>query len=431
MTETYPAAHNQQPRSQSGWNVIVVILLVVAGMFAQYRYSLVERVILRNSSKLGSALSLGAERARVQNADAPANHSDVNFGIFWEVWDVLENNYVDQTKLDATKMVDGAVAGMTSSLGDPYTSYLPPKDFERTGEDLAGAFYGVGIELGYKNGILAAVAPLADSPAEKGGVKAGDLIIRVKDTAKSLDADSSQWSLSEAVDNIRGPKGSQVTLTLAREEAKEPIEVTLTRDEIVVKSVELTYVEQGSKKVAHVKLSRFGERTMAEWDGVVKDIVSQKNSLSGIVLDMRNNPGGLFDDAIAVASDFIPEGVIVSQQGRTTKQDFTSRGTGRLANMPLVVLVNKGSASASEIVAGALRDRLSAKIVGEKTFGKGTVQDRRDLSNGGGVHVTIAKWLLPGGSWIHETGIPTDPEIKDNPETEEDEQLQKAIEVLQ
>lgn len=422
------SGNSSSSRMGLGW--LPMVLLVVVGMFAQYRYSIVEKLILRAPSQLGLNQAQQSARAKLLNTQVPTDKSKVDFDIFWEVWDVLESDYVDQSKLDATKMVDGAVSGMTASLGDPYTAYLPPKAFERTGEDLAGSFYGVGIELGYKNGVLAAIAPLADSPAEKAGVKAGDLILHVKDEAKNLDADTTQWSLSEAVDNIRGPKGSSVVLTLVREENPEPMEVTLTRDEIVVKSVELSFVEQAGKRVAHLKLMRFGERTMAEWNDAVSQIGQQKGSMQGIVLDMRNNPGGLFDDALAIASDFIPQGVIVTQQGRSTKQDFTSRGTGRLAQIPLVVLVNKGSASASEIVAGALRDRLDVKLIGEKTFGKGTVQDRKDLSNGGGVHVTIAKWLLPGGSWIHEEGIPVQTEIKDNLETEEDEQLTKAIEEL-
>lgn len=169
---------------------------------------------------------------------------------------------------------------------------------------------------------------------------------------------------------------------------------------------------------------------MQEWDLAVAEILSKRSEIDGIVIDFRNDPGGFFDDALKIASDFIPSGTIVTQRGRYNSQSFSSTGIARLVDIPVVVLVNRGSASASEIVAGALRDRLGAPMVGEKTFGKGTVQDRRELSNGGALHVTIARWELPGGDWIHETGIPVDKEITDDRETPADEALNAAIEML-
>jgi carboxyl-terminal processing protease len=276
------------------------------------------------------------------------------------------------------------------------------------------------------------MAPLDDSPAAKAGVQAGDLIIRVKDEAKGIDEDTNNWSLNHAVDIIRGPRNSEIILTLFRKNnGNEPFEVKLKRDEIVVKSVKLEFVEHNGKKAAHINLSKFGERTIDEWDEAVAEILKQRSSISGVVLDMRNNPGGFFDDAIAIASDFIPNGVVVSQKGRTVDQDFNATGNARLKGVPVVVLVNGGSASASEIVAGALRDQINAKLVGQKTFGKGTVQDRRDLANGGALHITIARWMMPKGEWIHETGIPATVEVQDNPETpDQDEMLQKAIDEL-
>jgi carboxyl-terminal processing protease len=410
------------------YKIVFSLLLLVCGMFVQHKYHLVERVIQDSATiqSTDSYVSIG----KPQNTSAPEFVSDADFGIFWEVWDILDRDYVDHTKLDATKMVDGAVSGMTAALDDPYTAYLPPKVFERVGQELAGAFYGVGIELGYKEKVLAVVAPLPDTPAGNANVEPGDLIVHVKDDQKSLDADSGAWSLQEAMDAIRGPKDSKVTLTLIREGESAPIEVTLTRAEIVVKSVKMEVVERNGKKVAHIKLMRFGERTMAEWDALVSEILKQRTDLAGVVLDMRGNPGGLFDDAVEIASEFIKDGVVVSEQGKTSKRDFKVTGQARLSKVPVVVLVNGGSASASEIVAGALRDRLNVKLIGEKTFGKGTVQDRRDLSNGGGIHITISKWLLPAGDWIHETGIDVSVEVKDDPKTEIDEQLEKAIEEL-
>lgn len=410
-------------------NAFFAILLVVLGLVIENRYGLVYSFARENPQ--APIISTRRARSLVTNEEIPPERQqEVSFETFWEVWSLLERDYLEPGDIKAEKMVNGAIGGMTSALGDPYTVYLPPAENQRSGEDLAGSFFGVGIELGYREGILAVVAPLKDTPAEQAGIKAGDLIIRVNDPAKNLDEDSSRWSLNEAVDAIRGPNGTPVTLTLLREGQSEPLEITVNRGEIVVNSVEVEFVEHAGKRVAHVSLSRFGERTEAEWDEVVSTILKNKPNINGIVLDMRNNPGGFFDGAIDIASDLIQSGVVVTQKGQFVEQDFPARGRARLINIPVEVLVNRGSASASEIVAGALRDRLGAKLIGERTFGKGTVQDRRELSNGGGLHVTIARWLLPSGEWIHDEGIPVNIEIADNPDTEEDEQLLRAIEEL-
>lgn len=412
---------------------LVSALLFLLGSVVQYRYNLVERLpinLINQESEVAGDIKPGA-LSRLLNPTQPTNYENIDFSVFWQAWEMLEDNYVKPENLNVEKMVDGAVGGMTASLGDPYTTYLPKEDKVRTGQDLAGAFYGVGIELGYVDGILAVVAPLDGTPAARAGLKAGDLILHVKDEQKGLDENTNGWSLTHAVDQIRGPRKSPVTLTLFRKDnGNEPFDVTLERDEIVVKSVEYSYVEHAGKRVAHIKLSRFGERTLDEWNGAVTDILSQKSNVDGIVLDMRNNPGGFFDDAIEIASEFIPNGVIVSQKGRYTNKDFSATGKARLKGMPLTVLVNGGSASASEIVAGALRDQLNVKLVGKKTFGKGTVQDRRELQNGGALHITIARWMMPKGEWIHEEGIPVTVEVDDDPKTEQDEMLQKAIETL-
>lgn len=406
--------------------VAMIMLLFVLGAFFEYKIQFLGRYAQKNLNAVGTTSPL-SELVNVHTAQEKKN---IDFGIFWEVWSLLERDYVYPEKLDATKMVDGAVGGLAASLGDPYTMYLPKEANERSAQDLAGAFYGVGIELGYVDGILAAVSPLEGTPAFAAGVKAGDLIINVKDEAKGVDEDSSRWPLNKAVDTIRGPKDTPVTLTLVREGVEAQFDVTINRGEIVVSSVTLEFVESAGKRVAHLKLSRFGERTDAEWNASVEEIVKQKGSIDGIVLDMRNNPGGFFEGAINVSSEFIEDGVVVSQKDRLFKQDFEARGKARLAGIPVEVLVNKGSASASEIVAGALRDRLGAQLIGTKTFGKGTVQDRRELSNGAGIHITVARWMLPGGEWIHEAGIPVNVEVEDTVDTDVDEQLLKAIEII-
>jgi carboxyl-terminal processing protease len=416
---------------------VAAVLLIMLGGMVEYRYSLIQHTPLSqvNAGKIGYSNDVsGAAIARVINGEAPADFGDVDMSVFWQTWKMLESQYYLPEKVDRQKMVDGAVAGMVAALGDPYTAYLPPKENERSGQDLAGSFFGVGIELGFsEEGILSVVAPLDGTPAALAGLQPNDLIIRVKDPAKSLDEATNGWTLEKAVDSIRGPKGSTVTLTMLRKGPEaQPFDVDLNRGEIVVKSVKLEFPTIEGKKVAHLKLSKFGERTQQEWDDAVSQILKQRGQISGIVLDMRNNPGGLFDDAIYIASDFIESGVVVSQKGKFVSQDYQTKGAHRLKGVPVVVLVNQGSASASEIVAGALKDQLNVPLVGQKTFGKGTVQDRIPLSNKGGLHVTIAQWLTPNGSWIHDKGIDVTVEQKDDLATKDiDEQLITAAQQLQ
>ncbi|OGJ21733.1 MAG: hypothetical protein A3J60_03300 [Candidatus Pacebacteria bacterium RIFCSPHIGHO2_02_FULL_46_9] len=409
--------------------VLTTLVLVVFGAAIQFQWNVVGR--FASTERVRQTIAT-TKLSSLINIEQPASVGEVDFSAFWQAWNLLESDYHEPDKIDPKTMTDGAIAGMVASLGDPYTMYLDPKDTVRSTEDLAGAFFGVGIELGYVDSTLAVMSPLTGSPAEVAGVKAGDLILRIKDEAKAVDEATNNISIVDAVDKIRGPKDTAVTLTLFRDKnGTEPFDVTITRGEIVVKSVELKIVEQGVKRVAHIKLSRFGGRTDGEWDAVVAQILAERQKIDGIVLDLRNNPGGFFDGAIVVASDFIPKGIVVSQKGRVSSQDFPSTGSARLADISIVVLVNRGSASASEIVAGALKDQLQVQLVGEKTFGKGTVQDIRTLKNSGTMHITIARWVMPGGEWIHKEGIPVDVEVQDDQETKDiDEQLLKAIESL-
>ena len=403
-------------------NIIIGVLLLILGGVAGYRIRGTQGLQGSNPQTIFN----------LTNTTPPTEYKNVDFQQFWDVWKILQNDYLDPTKVQADQMVYGAIKGMTASLGDPYTIYLPPTDQKRSQEDLQGSFFGVGIQLGYINNTLAVMAPLKGSPAEKAGVKAKDLILHVKDPAKNLDKDTTGWSLIDAVDNIRGDKGTPVTLTLFRPDSdiKKPFDVTLVRDEILVPSVVVEYIQVNGKKLAHLTLSRFGERTQDELNKAITDITQQSPKVDGIMLDMRDNPGGFLDEAINVASEFVKSGVVVTQKGKYTSQSYQAKGNARLADYPLVVVVNGGSASASEIVAGALRDDLGAELVGEKTFGKGTVQDARTLDNGAGLHVTIARWLLPKGDWIHEQGIPVNVEIKPDPNASDDAILKTAEQEL-
>lgn len=404
-------------------NLAIGVLLFVFGVVIGQRYR--NRISL--ISPQISTTQLPSPLGKLVGSLAPPEDKLVNFDIFWEVWQILESEHIEANEFKTQEMVDGAIQGLTRATGDPYTVYLPPNDNKRSGEDLQGSFFGVGIELGYIDGVLGVVAPLDGTPAQLAGIEAGDLILHVKDEQKGIDEDSSSWSLIEAVENIRGPRGSTITFTLFREGRDDTFEVTVRRDEILVDTVNLEIIEYENKKYAHLRVSRFGGRTKEEWDEAVGTILSQKPKIAGIVLDLRNNPGGYFDRSIDLASDFIQNDVVVSQKGKFFKQDYQTKGVARLRDYPLVVLVNRGSASASEIVAGALRDDLGIKLIGEQTFGKGTVQDRKELSNGGGLHITVGRWMLPKGDWIHDEGIPVDIEVEPNRDTEDDEVLQRAL----
>jgi carboxyl-terminal processing protease len=377
----------------------------------------------------------------------PPGKENIDFSLFWTVWDRLNGSYLEKKSLDPRQMVYGAISGMVSALGDPYTVFLPPTENKEAKEDLSGAFEGVGIQLGYKDSKLAVIAPLTGSPAEKAGVKAGDLILKITDEKKGADKETAGMSLPEAVTLIRGPKGTVVKLELSREGGEKPFTLSLTRETIVVKSVEVTFLESSKPgMVAHLKLLRFGERTNQEWQEAVEKIQKFKNSnaqnFKGVVLDLRNNPGGFLGGAVDIASEFLPEGIVVWQdKGNDGKESFSVNRKGQLTDVPLVVLVNNGSASASEIVAGALREKERAKLVGEKTFGKGTIQEAQELSGGAGLHITIARWLLPSGKSIDKEGLKPDfevkPDEKDLPAEAsakegltKDSQLEKAIEVL-
>jgi len=365
------------------------------------------------------------------------NNSQLDLSLMWKVKAKLGQLYLDKNKIDDKNMTYGAIQGMVASLDDPYTMFLSPDQNKSANDSLTGEFGGVGISLGYKDKNLAVMSPLTGTPAEKAGLKAGDLILKITDKANNVDKDTTGMSLDEAVKFIRGKIGTEVTLKMYREGKADYFDVVLKRENIVVPSVTVEFKEQNGKKVAWVKISTFTENLMSkEWNEVVLKIKTEKakGNFGGIILDLRNNPGGFLQASVLVASDFIKEGTVVSQQsydGSVEKYDVdTTRGN--LLDEKTVVLINGGSASASEILAGALKDFNRAKLVGEKSFGKGTVQQPEDFSDGSGLHITIAKWLLPSGKNIHGEGITPDVEIKpsDDPNSKEDLQLNKAIETL-
>lgn len=371
----------------------LLILAVLLGVFGSgYKYG---------QYKMSQSPRTPAFNYEVTNLEE-GNTRNLDFGLFWEAWNVLEAKYVDKDKVDPQELYYGAIKGMVGAVGDTYTFFLTPEENEESKRDLAGKFFGIGAELGLEKNQIVIVTPLKNSPAEEAGVKPGDIIIKV-------DGESTEdWTLFEAVSNIRGEKGTEVILTMLREGVDKEIDIPITRNEINIPFVEVEY----ENDVAIVELSRFGDPTNDLWDSIVNDLVQRKNSgnLKGIVLDMRGNPGGLLQSAVHIASEFVSkdETIVTQEYADQEPEVYTSTRTGKLIGVPVVILQNEGSASASEIVAGALRDLTDATIVGQNSFGKGTVQVAEDLSGGAGIHVTISKWILPGGDWIQETGIEPD-----------------------
>ncbi len=380
----------------------------------------------------------------IAGKEPPPGLTNVDFSMMWTVLQKLQANYYDKSKIVPQKLVNGAIAGMVDSLEDPFTMYLPPTENNDFKQGLAGQFEGIGAELGLSGKQIIVMAPLAGGPAEKAGIKPGDAILKVD---KQIIIG---WSLSQAVDKIRGPKGTPVTLTILHKGDQEAKEVKIVRDTITVKSV-VTWTKAikdiagikstdilknaQASKVVYIRLSQFGDNTNQEWVGIANqiDLARKKDtSIKGVILDLRNNPGGYLTDAVFIASEFIDNGTVVMQEdgtGARAKLDVSRKGL--LTDVPLVVILNRGSASASEIVAGALRDHKRAMLTGELSFGKGTIQEAEDLGGGAGLHVTIAKWLTPDGTWVHQKGLTPDvPVALDAKDQSHDTQLEKAVELL-
>lgn len=347
----------------------------------------------------------------------------VDFTLFWDVWSEVKKSYLKQP-VDEKQLFYGAVAGIVNSLHDPYSVFFTPEETKQFESDLAGNFEGIGAEIGMQGDQLIVVSPLEGSPAQQAGLLAGDAIL-------SIDGkDTFDMNVSEAVSHIRGQKGTTVVLNIFRKDEKTPRDVTITRDVIHINSV--TWTRDDTTGIVHLKLNQFIDTTDQEMnDAVQKILLSQPK---GIILDLRNNPGGYLVTAINVASRFIDKGVIVSEKfSDGQKKDYDTTLQPSFSGIPLVVLVNGGSASASEIVAGALQDYTRGKIIGEKTFGKGIVQNFQTLSDGSTLKITVAEWLTPKGRAIHGHGI--DPDVvvtrtADDVENKRDPQFDKANELL-
>jgi carboxyl-terminal processing protease len=349
----------------------------------------------------------------------------VDFSLFWEAWKVLEEKFADPTKLDIQKMIYGAISGMVKSLGDPYTIFLNPQDSKKFKEDVKGTFEGVGMEIGIKKGQLTVIAPLEGTPAQRAGLRAGDKILKINDTI------TADLTIEEAVTLIRGPKGTEVTLTIFREDWEKSKEIKIVRDVILVPSLKWEIKDQD---IAYIKIYQFSEK--ASFDFRVAAIEILNSPAKKIILDLRDNPGGYLEIAQEIAGWFLKRGQIVTIEDcgeRNEKKEYKAEGPAKFLDYPVVILINQGSASGSEILAGALRDNRGIKLIGEKSFGKGSVQELEELSDGSSLKITIAKWLTPKGEIINDKGLEPDIKVEmteEDYEAERDPQLDKAIEVI-
>ena len=346
--------------------------------------------------------------------------------LFSEVLETIKKEYVDEVK--QADIMESAINGVLQSL-DPYSAYMSPKSFKGMQTDTRGEFGGLGIEIGMESGVVKVIAPIDDTPASNAGIKSGDYIVRINQVQVQ------GKSLTEAVELMRGPVGSEISLTIRRKNNKKALEFKIKRAIIEVKSVEAKII--GTKKeIGYLKLKSFNENSHEQLSKKINKF-EKNNKLNGYILDLRNNPGGLLTQAIRVTDFFLNDGEIVSTKGRKiseTRRFFSNKGDG-IKGKPLIVVINNGSASASEIVSGALKDHKRAIILGESSYGKGSVQSIIPLKNGGGIRLTISKYYLPSGKSISEVGVTPDiyvaevgDDFKINSKT--DNQLQYAIDLL-
>lgn len=346
--------------------------------------------------------------------------NEVDFSLFWDAWNIVKSKYIGEINIQ--KMVYGAISGMIESLKDPYSLFLDPSEAKKFSEDLQGSFDGIGAELEAKDGALVVVAPLEGSPAEEAGLRPKDIIVKINDE------NISDMTFQEAISKIRGKKGTEVTLTIHRQGWQEPKEFKVVRETIIVESVKYEQKED----FTYIRIRQFGDDTTGLMKKAVDFIL--KNNSKGVIIDLRNNPGGYLDSAIDITSLFIDDKIVVIEEEKDgKKEELKTTLTASLKDKKIAILVNGGSASASEIMAGAIQDHSRGLIIGEKTFGKGSVQNLEELKDGSEVRITVAKWLTPKGRVIDKEGIEPDIEVKLTEEDKaagRDPQLERALEEL-
>ncbi len=388
--------------------ILALVLVLVAGVSFLAGYGASQRTV---------SAAPAATRA------LPGDELSERFKLFWEALSWVEKEFYRPEAIDPTKITYGAIRGMLQTLGDQHTQFVDPQEQQISETQLRGGFEGIGVFVEMKaDGKLRIVAPQEGSPGEKVGLKAGDVVTHAD--GKSL----AGLTMVQAVSFIRGPKGTNVSLTVVREGSAEPLVFEVMRAEIKVESVRGKMLPQG---VGYVRVSQFGVQTRGELVRVLQELLRERPK--GLVLDLRSNPGGYLASAVEVASQFLSDGVVLHEvRANGDRREYRAKAGGLATETPLVVLMDRGSASAAEIVAGALQDHGRALLVGEKSFGKGSMQSVRSLSDGSSVHITIARWHTPKDRPIDGVGLTPDVAVSLSTEVAEgdDVQLQKAVDVL-
>ncbi len=429
LTPTPVPPHHEPPATRrtkkyiSGYvKAILVIFIFAAGIYlgavtniGNIQEKIVDQV---NGQQL-----IGLERF------AQGFSEEVDAQLFWEVWDLVQEKYAKGPQ-DELNLFYGAIEGAVASLEDPYSVFLKPEITKQFVADLSGTFEGIGAEIGKRQGRLLIVAPLPDSPAEKAGLESGDIVVTIDGE------DAGPLPLDEAVRRIRGPRGTDVEFEVFRESTDELLDISVTRAPIDIPTVDYERRDDG---VVYARISHYNNVTLQKFEPVIHEAV--KSETKGLIIDLRNNPGGFLDVAVAMTSEWLEDDQVVVKEdfynGEGRDQEYKSNGKHRLAGVPTVVLINGGSASGSEIMAGALQDYEVAQLIGTTTFGKGSVQDFQTFSDGSALKLTVAEWLLPNGRNINEKGI--DPDILIETEEDilamelgevEDAILAKALEIL-
>ncbi len=390
--------------------IITVAALLTSGFMLGYKQGkkFPETIVVKGASDL--------------NGGQPG---DVDFGIFWQAWQTINDYYLNSSSTSSADKLQGSINGLVNSLGDPYSEYFAPSENQKFQQDIEGNFGGIGAELGMKNDQLVVIAPLKDTPASEAGLQPNDQILAINSSS------TEGIIIDSAVNLIRGPVGTSVTLTIMREGWDKPKDFKMTRANITVPTLDLETV---GGDIAHISLHQFNGNADEQFYEAAAKALSQGDK--GMILDLRDDPGGYLEVAVDLAGWFLPQGTsVVTEEGRSIPtQNFRAEGNAALKDMPVVVIINGGSASASEILAGALRDERHIELVGETSFGKGTVQQLENLNDGSSIKLTVAHWVLPSGKILENGGLKPDVEVKitdDDIAAKRDPQLQKAIEVLQ
>jgi len=382
-------------------------------------------------AKKGWELNLPSPFENIIQKEKPQSLPSADMSIFWETWEKVLEKYVDREKLDPQKNIEGATKGLVWSLDDPYSEFLNQEETKDLEQDLTGEFTGIGVEISKRNGVITIVSPLPNSPAEKSGLKSGDQIIKINDQ------DALEMSLTEATKIIRGEEGTKVNLTIYRPSTSATLNLEIKRAKVVVPSFSYKILDDN---IAYLKIYNFNQPLILEFYLNSFDLINKNPK--GLIIDLRNNPGGYLDIVVEIAGWFLDKNDIILKEdlGNNEIKLHKNDSDGAFKNIPTVVLINEGTASASEILAGALRDNRNVQLIGTKSFGKGSVQEVVSLSGGNSLKITVARWLTPNGTLIEGNGLKPDIEIKNqNGEqtgtyeeinVEKDAQLFKSLEVL-